>query len=401
MAYQYSGTNAKSGAELDRLPRFLNHPKFHVPDTIHFSHTREEQRLDKFLETVEKPFPMEHGWKCSSVKIHLPKGHCQFPSESEALEFEVGGIYHHDLTNVIRTVFEDEVFMTYNTTPFTQYWKVGKQVQEVFSEAYVSAEMWQAYEEINMLPQEPDDNLECIVASLMMWSDSTHLTNFGDTSLWPFYLFFGNKSKYTRGKPTSNACHHVACIPKLPSDFQAHYMFHHGEPSISKVLTHCRQELMQAIWTLLLDDKVLLSGIKFLGRYPCPWCLVKKSELMTMGTARDMKIRIKRYRVDNRKWRTFIQTARRLIFERGATNLLGDGSYVPTNARSSQNAFSDRLHGQGINFFRLFVVDLLHEFEIGVWKAILTHLFRILIADGGQSIQQLDERYIISCNIAT
>ncbi|KAF8443777.1 hypothetical protein L210DRAFT_3335053, partial [Boletus edulis BED1] len=32
MAYQYSGTNAKLGTELDRLPRFLNHPNFHAPD---------------------------------------------------------------------------------------------------------------------------------------------------------------------------------------------------------------------------------------------------------------------------------------------------------------------------------------------------------------------------------
>ena len=215
MAYQYSGTNAKSGAELDRLPRFLNHPKFHAPDTIHFSHTREEQRLDKFLETVDKPFSMEHGWKCSSVKIRLPKERCQFSSESEAPEFEVGGIYHRDLTDVIRTAFEDEVFLTYNTTPFTQYWKVGERVQEVFSEAYASAEMRQAYEEINALPREFGDVLERIVASLMMWSDSTHLTNFGNVSLWPFYLFFGNESKYTRGKPTSNACHHVAYIPKV------------------------------------------------------------------------------------------------------------------------------------------------------------------------------------------
>lgn len=40
----------------------------------------------------------------------------------------------------------------------------------------------------------------------------------------------------------------------------------------------------------------------------------------------------------------------------------------------------------------MFVPDLLHEFELGVWKAIFTHLMRILYANGQNSIQQLNER---------
>ena len=31
----------------------------------------------------------------------------------------------------------------------------------------------------------------------------------------------------------------------------------------------------------------------------------------------------------------------------------------------------------------MFVVDLLHEFELGVWKAVFTHLMRIFYAAGG------------------
>jgi hypothetical protein len=42
--------------------------------------------------------------------------------------------------------------------------------------------------------------------------------------------------------------------------------------------------------------------------------------------------------------------------------------------------------------FILFVVDLLHEFELGVWKAIFTHLLRILYAQGGGVIQKLNKR---------
>jgi len=40
----------------------------------------------------------------------------------------------------------------------------------------------------------------------------------------------------------------------------------------------------------------------------------------------------------------------------------------------------------------MFVPDLLHEFELGVWKAVLTHLLRILYTYGGDVILELNKR---------
>jgi hypothetical protein len=40
----------------------------------------------------------------------------------------------------------------------------------------------------------------------------------------------------------------------------------------------------------------------------------------------------------------------------------------------------------------MFAVDLLHEFELGVWKAVLTHLVRILYAVRNGAIIQLNQR---------
>ena len=44
----------------------------------------------------------------------------------------------------------------------------------------------------------------------------------------------------------------------------------------------------------------------------------------------------------------------------------------------------------------MLVVDLLHEFELGVWKALFTHLIRVLYAaaPGGGLVAKLDERYV-------
>jgi hypothetical protein len=44
----------------------------------------------------------------------------------------------------------------------------------------------------------------------------------------------------------------------------------------------------------------------------------------------------------------------------------------------------------------MLVVDLMHEFELGVWKTIFTHLIRLLYAAGNGTdrlVLELDRRY--------
>lgn len=42
--------------------------------------------------------------------------------------------------------------------------------------------------------------------------------------------------------------------------------------------------------------------------------------------------------------------------------------------------------------FIVLVVDLLHEFELGVWRMLLIHLLRILCAFNKELIHELDRR---------
>ena len=44
----------------------------------------------------------------------------------------------------------------------------------------------------------------------------------------------------------------------------------------------------------------------------------------------------------------------------------------------------------------MLVVDLLHEFELGVWKALFIHIIRILYAAApdGSLVAELDQRYV-------
>ena len=93
----------------------------------------------------------------------------------------------------------------------------------------------------------------------MFWSDVTHLTSFGTAKMWPIYMLFGELSKYIRARPNSGATTHLAYIPSFPDFLQDQIKGFHEKWSTQKseILTHCRRELMHAVWRLLLDDDFL------------------------------------------------------------------------------------------------------------------------------------------------
>lgn len=61
---------------------------------------------------------------------------------------------------------------------------------------------------------------------------------------------------------------------------------------------------------------------------------------------------------------------------------------------SFQNAFSQVLFKFGFVVFKILTVDLLHEYELGLWKDFLTHLVRILEFMGPETVHTFNERYV-------
>jgi hypothetical protein len=53
--------------------------------------------------------------------------------------------------------------------------------------------------------------------------------------------------------------------------------------------------------------------------------------------------------------------------ENGCRCVIADGKFQPSE-------FSNCLYRFNFNFYELVVPDLLHEFELGVWKDIFVHL---------------------------
>jgi hypothetical protein len=134
-----------------------------------------------------------------------------------------------------------------------------------------------------------------------------------------------------------------------------------------------------------------------------------------MGKHVDMQQRKTLARVDDVNRRNRVAAAREIIYEKkyavnsaAVENLLREDSLVPTMVRtffvlvvilaefcgfsSRQNAFSSKLTQFNFSLFLLFVVDLMHEFELGVWKSVFIHLLRILDCLNENLKHELDRR---------
>jgi hypothetical protein len=141
----------------------------------------------------------------------------------------------------------------------------------------------------------------------------------------------------------------------------------------------------------------------------CPLCTCPKEKVRDLGTGAD-ELRRSAIRVDSEIRQKMVQKAREWIFKSGRA-VTSEGidiylkfSMVPIRVMSSlttyrdhtnihqQNTFSEALCNQGFNFYQMFAVDLLHDFELGVWKGVFAHLIRILYACGEGNVHVLNER---------
>ncbi|KAG6915548.1 hypothetical protein DXG01_010983 [Tephrocybe rancida] len=341
--WQNTGSSNKSDPKMNHLVHdVLLHPKFCLEDLAKFNAQRENQHADD----ADKKSPHLDMFLEASIGIDVPSGDKDVPSRI----FDVPGLLYQRLTNVVIAAFNDSLTTKFHLSPY-----------KLFHESPITGKQERVFSEIAELP--PDDlgcKCEKVIAALMFWSNSTHLANFGTAKLWPIYLLFGNLSTY---------------LPYLIS-FKIKF-----RNSIANY-----------------PEKVLLATIRDKGLCPCPWCLIPKSSVDRMGLVYDIQQRITQARKYVTIW---VAVARNSIYKQG----LGIGSAAvecllkPTSSVPTVNAFIDRL-GSNFPLSDMLVVDLMHEFELGIWKALFIHLIRVLyaVAPDGSLVNELDRRY---CQIPT
>ena len=312
----YGQSDVHSLDNFDDLLHVLRSDRFNTTDLANFSARKAEDLLDKY-EPPTGVFSASDGWMESSVVISLPKSHSKHKTEDATPKYQVKGVVHCCLLSIIKTVVEDEnsrFAHRYHWYGHEMYWNPpcsrahstppplspapGSTLLDVhsytsdepetspptpirvYTDCYNSNAMLQEEAELRKRPRDPDDapDVEYVIFPLLYWSDSTHLSSFGMASLWPIYMYFGNISKYVRGRPTEFAAQHVAYIPdvssvhalyskhyliavdtcsQLPDELKDFYMHEYGQKPTADVLKFCKRELFQQIWLLLLDEEFM------------------------------------------------------------------------------------------------------------------------------------------------
>lgn len=219
VSWLWTGSATKSIEEMEKLVEFMQSDDFKKEDLMGFNIRKETAQFDASLAPdADNPLAAKDGWEEDPVDIEVPDGksHEDDPNFTRNI-YSVPGLFHRSLVEVIRTAITDAGARCFHYTPFKQFWQPDPDSppQRVYDEIYSSDAMIEEHVKLQGQPPEPGCTLERVILAMMVWSDSTHLANFGSASLWPIYLFFGNQSKWLRGKPRAGACHHVAYMPKV------------------------------------------------------------------------------------------------------------------------------------------------------------------------------------------
>lgn len=189
------------------------------------------RKLDKLLGTagdhakwqttnIEIPIPVPH--KSSYDPLSNDQKNAKLPKTNI---FQIPNFTYRSLSSLIH----DQVSMEsakrhWNWEPYTEIWESGSNVkgepcqQRLYGELYSSDSWLQEHEKIQKLRSPDGFKGPKVVLPLMIWSDGLSLGNFTDQTLHPFYVAFGNESKYNRGKPSARALHTVAYLPKVSAN---------------------------------------------------------------------------------------------------------------------------------------------------------------------------------------
>lgn len=217
ISWYYNGSNTKSISDLNKLVNdILLAEDFNQEHLKGFEAGKEYKRLDDYEKDPGSGLAAQDGWIEASVPISLPCDGFAFQTEADAPVYNVKGLLYRKPLEVIKAAFTEPAAEQFHTSPFQEFWQPSPDAapERLYSEMYNSDAFIEEHARIRSQPR-VGCNLETVIACIMLWSDSTHLTSFGNASLWPIYLYLGNLSKYIRGKPTSFAGHHMAYIPKV------------------------------------------------------------------------------------------------------------------------------------------------------------------------------------------
>ena len=269
----------KSQQSFKKLIGIVSSPQFRPEDVHDVRWNSINQELVDCSQSEEWLDELDAGWKETPIAISVP---FHRNTDNPGVKQYTLALRHRSIVGILKEkLLDPDDFRHFHLQPFELQWQrdaPGSSSVRVYGELYTSPTFLEAYKEIQALSAEPGCSLQRVVVGLMFSSDGTQLTSFGNASLWPCYLYFGNESKYRRSKPSNKLCNHVAYFRKvrlsqnfpflppvlsqkkkqLPPEFKDFAMAHVGGKGPNQAfLTHCHRELLHAQWKILLDDDFL------------------------------------------------------------------------------------------------------------------------------------------------
>ena len=203
--------------------------------------------LDVNFTTIEKQIATDvqspwggNGWRCDTIIIEVPTGRKPTVASRRMEANERARNRQHDEVDPdadLYTVYKVPIHDV-RTRSLTQtmletiqdssnsaalHWYGRKEVwqppypdappERLWGELYTSDAFLNA--ERDLIDAHPDTEHPCVLAAFMIWSDSTHLAQFGQAKAWPIYAYFGNHSKYARCKPSTHSSRVVGYVPSV------------------------------------------------------------------------------------------------------------------------------------------------------------------------------------------
>lgn len=194
---------------------------------------------EKIASDVQSPWG-SNGWQRSTYTLDIPTGVKQTKATqrekasayAEARHYRridaeadpyprhkipIHDIHHRSLCHIIReSATENPAANDYHHHGYEETWTPpypGLPPERVFGEVWTSDVFLSA--ERDLLSSRPEGlcTLPRAIWPVMVWSDATHLAQFGQAKAWPIYVYDGGQSKYTRCG--SGAAHHLAYIPPV------------------------------------------------------------------------------------------------------------------------------------------------------------------------------------------
>ena len=214
--WYWCGGVQKLKNDFKNLIKIITNQDFCPSDVINTKWDLIDQQLGSDHEMMWVDEDLDSSWERTPVTILVPFH--RFTTHPGPREFTIPDFYHRSVVSILKEkLINDSDFQHFHLEPYELRWQpqyAGNSVR-VHGELYNSSAFIEAHNELQNSPKEVGCNLPRIVVGLMFASDATHLTSFGDAKIWPLYLFFGNESKYRRGKPSLHLCNHVAYFLKV------------------------------------------------------------------------------------------------------------------------------------------------------------------------------------------